>query len=59
MILVPANAPYHHALLLAAFLRRHARDLRPLFLRPATHNRSQRFLKCSKPSTPVSITGAD
>jgi transposase len=34
MVLVLDNARYHHALLLAAFLRRHARDLRLLFLPP-------------------------
>jgi transposase len=34
MILVLDNARYHHALLLATFLRRHARDLRLLFLPP-------------------------
>ena len=34
MILVLDNARYHHALLLATFLLRHARDLRLLFLPP-------------------------
>lgn len=34
MILVLDNARYHHARLLAAYLRRHARDLRLLFLPP-------------------------
>ena len=34
MILVLDNARYHHAVLLTAFLRRHARDLRLLFLPP-------------------------
>jgi DDE superfamily endonuclease len=45
MILVLDNARYHHALLLAAFLRRHARDLRLLFLPPTARNwpRSSEF----------------
>lgn len=34
MIIVLDNARYHHALLLAPFLRRHARHLRLLFLPP-------------------------
>ena len=34
MVLVLDNARYHHAVLLAPFLRRHARSLRLLFLPP-------------------------
>jgi transposase len=34
MILILDNARYHHAILLAPFLRRHARHLRLLFLPP-------------------------
>jgi transposase len=34
MMLVLDNARYHHAILLAPFLRRHARNLRLLFLPP-------------------------
>ena len=36
MVLVLDNARYHHAVLLAPFLRRHARPLRLLFLPPYT-----------------------